>query len=74
MEVDAIIWDEAPMSPKLALEAIDDLLRDLMQSDDPFGGKQMILGGDFRQIPPVVWVPKDKYNFVDNVVYTELLA
>ncbi|KIH61483.1 hypothetical protein ANCDUO_08248 [Ancylostoma duodenale] len=50
---DCIIWDEAPMAPKFALEALDQLLRDIAQSDQPFGGKTMILG-DFRQIPPVV--------------------
>ncbi|KAL6726201.1 hypothetical protein Aduo_008197 [Ancylostoma duodenale] len=41
------------MAPKFALEALDQLLRDIAQSDQPFGGKTMILG-DFRQIPPVV--------------------
>ena len=53
-DIDVIIWDEAPMSHKIALEAVDLLLRDIMQSSQPFGGKQMVLGGDFRQIPPVV--------------------
>ncbi|RCN28833.1 hypothetical protein ANCCAN_25419 [Ancylostoma caninum] len=42
---DCIIWDEAPMAPKFALEAVDQLLRDIAQSDQPFGGKTMILGG-----------------------------
>ncbi|RCN27115.1 hypothetical protein ANCCAN_27152 [Ancylostoma caninum] len=51
---DCIIWDEAPMAPKFALEAVDQLLRDIAQSDQPFDGKTMTLGGDFRQIPPVV--------------------
>uniref|UniRef100_A0A7E4URS8 ATP-dependent DNA helicase n=1 Tax=Panagrellus redivivus TaxID=6233 RepID=A0A7E4URS8_PANRE len=53
-EVDIIIWDEAPMAPKLALEAVDSLLQDVMNTSEPFGGKTVILGGDFRQIPPVV--------------------
>lgn len=48
-----IIWDEASMVPKYALRVVDNLLRDIMQVDIPFGGKIVILGGDFRQIPPV---------------------
>jgi len=51
---DLIIWDEAPMAPRQALDAIHDLLRDIMQNGSPFGGKTIVLGGDFRQILPVV--------------------
>lgn len=50
-----VVWDEAPMAPKEALEAVDVLLRDLMQLPDvPFGGKVFVLGGDFRQVLPVM--------------------
>ncbi|XP_003740984.1 uncharacterized protein LOC100902978 [Galendromus occidentalis] len=51
---DVIIWDEAPMAPKTALETIDSLLQDIMKNTAPFGGKTIVLGGDFRQILPVV--------------------
>ena len=49
-----IIWDEAPMTHRHALELVDRLLQDLMDSNLPFGGKVMVLGGDFRQVLPVV--------------------
>ena len=49
-----IILDEASMIPAHALRAIDLLLRDLMSNDCPFGGKVIVLGGDFRQVLPVV--------------------
>jgi len=49
-----IVWDEAPMAPKEALEAVDVLLRDLTRIDAPFGGKVLVLGGDFRQVLPVM--------------------
>ncbi|XP_016178901.1 ATP-dependent DNA helicase PIF1-like [Arachis ipaensis] len=57
---DLIIWDEAPMTNKLAFEALDRTLRDIMVSvsdrnkDLPFGGKVVVLGGDFRQVLPVI--------------------
>jgi hypothetical protein len=55
-----LIWDEALMMHRQAFEAVDRTLRDLMQLDDTqatekiFGGKTVVLGGDFRQILPVV--------------------
>ncbi|XP_057451809.1 uncharacterized protein LOC130743584 [Lotus japonicus] len=55
-----IIWDEAPMLNKHCFEALDRTLNDLMKTrlnfgyDKPFGGKVVVLGGDFRQILPVV--------------------
>lgn len=50
-----LIWDEAPMEKKRqAIEALDDLLQDLMESTKIFGGKVVVLGGDFWQTLPVV--------------------
>ncbi|XP_019160467.1 PREDICTED: uncharacterized protein LOC109157040 [Ipomoea nil] len=55
-----IIWDEAPMMHKHCFEALDRIMRDLLRFVDPnsemktFGGKTVVLGGDFRQILPVV--------------------
>ena len=44
-QLDVIIWDEAPMAPRYAMEAIDRTLKDMMKTKTPFGGKLMILGG-----------------------------
>ncbi|XP_058734290.1 uncharacterized protein LOC131606021 [Vicia villosa] len=53
-----IIWDEAPMAHKHAFEALDRTLKDVMSkygnSEEIFGGKVVVFGGDFRQILPVV--------------------
>ncbi|GAU45376.1 hypothetical protein TSUD_89960 [Trifolium subterraneum] len=50
-----IIWDEAPMMHRYCFEAVDRTLKDIMQQKEfPFGGKVVVLGGDFRQILPVV--------------------
>ena len=48
-----IIWDEAPMSKRSAIEALNDLLQDLMNSSEIFGGKVVVFGGDFRQTLPL---------------------
>jgi len=42
------------MAHRHAIEAVDRTLQDLMNNTFPFGGKVVILSGDFRQILPVV--------------------
>ncbi|XP_071905593.1 uncharacterized protein [Coffea arabica] len=49
-----ILWDEASMAKRETIEAFDELLKDLMDSDLPFGGKVVVFGGDFRQTLPVI--------------------
>ena len=53
-EAELIVWDEAPMMHKGAYEAVSRTFQDLMRNDLPFGGKTVVLGGDFRQVCPVV--------------------
>eukprot|EP00794_Sanderia_malayensis_P001221 gene1221-biopygen450 len=48
------IWDEASMIPETALKTVHRLLRDITKVDRPFGGKYFMLGGDFKQLLPVV--------------------
>ena len=50
-----IIWDEASMTKRQTVEALDKSMRDIMDKPDlPFGGKTIVFGGDFRQVLPVV--------------------
>lgn len=49
-----IIWDEVSMVQRVALTVVNKLLQDIMQSQEQFGGKCILFGGDFRQILPVV--------------------
>ncbi|XP_024010587.1 uncharacterized protein LOC112086018 [Eutrema salsugineum] len=51
---DLIIWDEAPMMSKHCFETLDRTMRDILKCDKVFGGKVVVLGGDFRQILPVI--------------------
>ncbi|KAI8561187.1 hypothetical protein RHMOL_Rhmol04G0318500 [Rhododendron molle] len=53
-ETKLIIWDEVPMQHRYCVEAVDRTLRDICDNDKPFGGITIVLGGDFRQILPVV--------------------
>ncbi|CAI0625772.1 unnamed protein product [Linum tenue] len=59
-EAKLIVWDEAPMAHRQAFEALNRTLCDLMNvplagpGHKLFGGKTVLLGGDFRQTLPVI--------------------
>ncbi|GKD98118.1 DNA helicase [Tanacetum coccineum] len=53
-ENDLIKWDKAPINDRRCFEALDRSLRDILNEPDTlFGGKSIMLGGDFRQTLPV---------------------
>ena len=43
-----VVWDEAPMIHRFSLEALDRSFRDIKDTDVVFGGKSIVLAGDFR--------------------------
>jgi hypothetical protein len=55
-----IVWDEAPMAQKHVFQAVNRTFQHVMGDVDPdlkdmlFGGKVVVMGGDFRQLLPVV--------------------
>ena len=53
-ETKAIIWDEIVMANKYIIHCVDRLMKEVNNTDKPFGGVKLILGGDFRQVLPVV--------------------
>jgi hypothetical protein len=54
-EASLFLIDEASMCSKYILECIDRLLRDVTCNKNvPFGGKCIVLAGDFRQTLPII--------------------
>ncbi|KAK0423269.1 hypothetical protein QR680_008055 [Steinernema hermaphroditum] len=58
-EADIIIWDEVTMSHRKLIDSIQQHCRDVLQYDDPmkyrpFGGKVVLMSGDWKQLLPVV--------------------
>ena len=49
-----IVWDECTMAHKYALEAVDSMLRDIVNDRKPMGGIKLLLSVDFRQMLTVV--------------------
>ncbi|MEN9558748.1 MAG: hypothetical protein RL141_1117 [Candidatus Parcubacteria bacterium] len=48
-----LVIDEVSMLDAQTLDAVDTACRTLKQADMPFGGMQVVLVGDFFQLPPV---------------------
>ena len=49
-----ILWDEAPMANRAAIEIVDRSLQDFLGNTRPMGGILTLFAGDFRQILPVI--------------------
>ncbi|XP_072090413.1 uncharacterized protein [Arachis hypogaea] len=68
-----IIWDEAPMLNKMCFETLDRTIRDLMSVTDqhkthqPFGGKVVVLGGDFGQILSMI-LKGSRYDILSSAI------
>ena len=52
-KVKVLIIDEVSMLHHFRLDLIDQVLRTMKGNNDPFGGVQIVLCGDFFQLPPV---------------------
>ncbi|XP_021765947.1 ATP-dependent DNA helicase PIF2-like [Chenopodium quinoa] len=67
-EIALIIWDEASMARKENIESVNLLLSDLCDLDQPFGGKFIVLGGDFIQVSPVIPQKTQTKSFETSLV------
>ncbi len=52
-KTDILVIDEISMMHSFRLDMIDEVLRHVRESEQPFGGIKIILCGDFFQLPPV---------------------
>ncbi len=52
-KTDVLIIDEISMLHDFRLDMIDTICRVVREKDEPFGGIQLIMSGDFFQLPPI---------------------
>ena len=65
-----ILMDEVAMMNRKDLERLDKTWRDLTGVNKPFGGKNVIIGGDFRQILPVA---RNEFETIDACIKSSYL-
>ncbi len=53
INTDILVIDEISMLHDYQLSAVDKIMRMVRDDDQPFGGLQVILSGDFFQLPPI---------------------
>lgn len=56
-EASLILWDEALMMRKHFFQSFDRSLNDIVgaKSKEPFGGKVVVFGAEFRNVLPVIY-------------------
>jgi len=52
-KTDVLIIDEISMLHDFRLDMVDEICRLVRRKDEPFGGIQVVMSGDFYQLPPV---------------------
>ena len=52
-KTDVLVIDEISMLHDFRLDMIDSICRSVRSKDEPFGGIQLIMSGDFFQLPPI---------------------
>ncbi|XP_060182107.1 ATP-dependent DNA helicase PIF1-like [Lycium barbarum] len=67
-----IVWDEVTMAKKKVIEAFNLLLKNLMDTNEPFGGKVVVFGGDFRQTMSVVRSGRKEDFIRESLLYSEI--
>ena len=65
-KADVLIIDEISMLHDFRLDMVDEVLRHVRENEEPFGGLQVILCGDFFQLPPVNRVGERGGTFITN--------
>lgn len=63
---DILIIDEISMLHDFRLDMVDEVLRFVRDSSEPFGGMQVVLCGDFFQLPPVNRSGSRQGSFITN--------
>jgi ATP-dependent DNA helicase PIF1 len=72
-----LIIDEISMLSTNMLDMVDLVCREIKQNEEPFGGIQIILVGDFFQLPPIIkrdFEPKKQSSLIAEVGLPRIFA
>lgn len=66
IKTDVLVIDEISMLHDFRLDLVDEICRGVREADKPFGGIQVILSGDFFQLPPVNRADSKQGGFITS--------
>ena len=66
-----VIWDEAPMMHRYAVDAVDRMFQQIKNSDKPFGGVTVVFMGDWRQTLPVVPMASKEQKIAATILFSQ---
>jgi GTPase SAR1 family protein len=66
INADILIIDEVSMLHDFRLDMVDQLCREIRGDSGPFGGLQVVLSGDFYQLPPINREDSKQGGFITN--------
>jgi GTPase SAR1 family protein len=66
INADILIIDEVSMLHDFRLDMVDQLCREVRGDSAPFGGLQVVLSGDFYQLPPINREDSKQGGFITN--------
>jgi len=65
-KADILVIDEISMLHDYRLDMIDEVLRKVRENENSFGGIQVVLSGDFFQLPPINRQEGKQGSFINN--------
>ena len=67
-KADILVIDEISMLHDFRLDMIEQVCRQVRETDQPFGGLQVVLSGDFFQLPPINRADSKQGGFITSSV------
>ena len=66
-----IVWDEAPMMHRYAINAVDKMLKQVKKNQMDFGGITVVFMGDWRQTLPVVPMSSKEQKIAATLLFAD---
>ena len=70
-EAELVIWDEAPMMHRFAINAVDKMFQNVKRSEKPFGGVTVVFMGDWRQTLPIVPMASKEQKIAATLLFAD---
>ena len=71
LDTKLVIWDEAPMMHRFAVDAVDNMFSRIKNDQRSFGGVTVVFMGDWRQTLPVVPLASKEQKIASTLLFAQ---